>query len=116
MPEVLHTLTKPGGVRLVPKAGKVAVTFPTGWNGNKSFTWAIVDEDITPTSIIVLTYSPQLRTDGNGKIVEATDDWEFDDIKAIPAGVTTGLANISLLAPKQRLVGVKTFTYLIFEP
>lgn len=116
MPEVLHTLTKSGGVRLVPKAGKVRVNFTSGWLGNKPYPWTIIDQDITPTSIITLEYTPQLNTDQNGKILEAADDWELDSIQGRVLNVAAGIANIQLLAPKQRLVGMKTFTYYIYEP
>ena len=48
MPEILHTLTKAGGVRLIPKAGIVPVIFTAGWRGSKPYPWVIIDEDITP--------------------------------------------------------------------
>ena len=116
MPEILHTLTKAGGIRLIPKAGRAAVVFTSGWNGNKPYSWTITDEAITPTSIITLEYTPQLNTDQNGKILEAVDDWEFDTIQGRVLNTALGVANIQLLAPKQRLVGMKTFTYYIYEP
>lgn len=116
MPEILHTLTKAGGVRLIPKAGIVAVTFTKGWSGSKPYPWTITDDDITPTSIITLEYTPKLNTDQNGKILEAIDDWEFDAIQGRVLNAGFGIANIQLLAPKQRLVGMKTFTYYIYEP
>ena len=116
MPEILHTLTKAGGIRLIPKAGIVPVIFTAGWRGSKPYSWTITDQDITPTSIITLEYTPQLNTDQNGKILEAIDDWEFDAIQGRVLSVTAGTANIQLLAPKQRLVGMKTFTYYIYEP
>ena len=74
MPEILHTLTKAGGVRLIPKAGIVPVIFTAGWYGSKPYPWVIIDEDITPTSIIPLEYTPRLNTDQDGKIFEAADD------------------------------------------
>ena len=116
MPEVLHTLTKPGGLRLVPKAGRTLVVFPTGWNGNKPFPWAILDSDITPTSIINVEYTPRLTLDQNNKILEAADDWEMDTIQVRVLNTAAGFADIQLLAPKQRLVGIKTITYYIYEP
>jgi hypothetical protein len=116
MPEVLHTLTKPGGLRLVPKAGRTLVVFPTGWNGNKPFPWAILDSDITPTSIINVEYTPRLTLDKNNKILEAADDWEMDTIQVRVLNTVAGSADIQLLAPKQRLVGIKTITYYIYEP
>lgn len=116
MPEILHTLTKAGGVRLIPKAGIVPVIFTAGWYGSKPYPWVIIDEDITPTSIITLEYTPRLNTDQDGKIFEAADDWEFDTIQGRVLNTALGVANIQLLAPKQRLVGMKTFTYYIYEP
>ena len=116
MPEVLHTLTKAGGVRLIPKAGRAVVVFPTVWNGNLPRVWSITDGAITPTSIITLEYTPRLSIDQYGKILEALDDWEFDSIQARALSTDVGTANIQLLAPKQRLVGAKTFTYYIYEP
>ena len=116
MPEILHTLTKAGGLRLVPKAGIATVVFPSGWYGNKPFPWVISDSDITPTSIINVEYTPRLTLDQNNKILEAADDWEMDTIQVRVLNTAAGSADIQLLAPKQRLVGIKTITYYIYEP
>lgn len=112
MPEVLHTLTKAGGVRLVPKAGLVQFTFPSGWKGNLPITLTLTDPDINTTSIIRVEYTPQ----NNPSNKEALDDREFDNPTGQTVSVGDGTAQIRFYSPKAPVVGIKTFTYYIFEP
>ena len=112
MPEVLHTLTKPGGLRLIPKAGIFQVVFNSGWKGNLPYKATIADDAITVTSVIRAEYNP--RQDLANK--ESSDDWEFDNIRVRMEPVVPGVALATFLSPKAPVVGQKTFTYYVYEP
>lgn len=112
MPEVLHTLTKPGGLRLIPKAGILQVVFNSGWKGNLPYMVPVADDAITVTSVIRAEYNP--RQDLANK--ESSDDWEFDNIRVRIEPVVQGLGLATFLSPKAPVVGQKTFTYYVYEP
>lgn len=76
--------------------------------------YTVNDSDVKATSLVLAQYTPRNQFDGNGYVIEASDDYELDPLIINVVEVGNGYFKIAIVsATPTQLTGVRTITYQV---
>ena len=98
------------------KLGRVSITLTSAASDRCTTptVYTVNDSDVLATSLVLAQYTSRNQFDGNGYVIEASDDYELDPLVTNVVEVGNGYFKIAISsATPTQLTGIRTITYQV---